>query len=133
MSTSPTSSPSSDTHPSKASFTILEGPSKHSGSDKFYVQYNPKEFKVDKKVAWKEKEEQGKDASPLEFQKGSPRTITMELMFDTTYNSSGTSVYEEWVKKLLVMTNVDATPEDGEAAKGQKKRPTKVQFLWGDF
>ena len=130
MSQSLTSDPSNSTNPAKATFTILEG----DNADKvFTVQYNPKEFKVDKKVSWKEVEEQGQDKAPLEFQKGSPRAISMELMFDTTYDGAESSVYLEWVQQLLAMTNVDATPGGGESAGQGKKRPTSVKFLWSDF
>ena len=111
---------------SKATFEDLEA-----GYGTFEVQYNPKEFKVDKKVAWKEVEEQGKGKSPLEFQKGSPRTITMELFFDTTHEESPTSVYDSWVKHLLAMTNVNTSASDGGSS--DKKRPASVTFKWGNF
>ncbi len=115
-------------NPTKATFTTLECDSNNT----FTVQYNPKEFKVDKKVSWKELDEQGQNESPLEFQKGSPRTISMELMFDNTHEESPTSVYEGWVKQLLAMTNADASPE-GETGNNQKERPTTVLFEWGAF
>jgi hypothetical protein len=123
-------SQSTSSNPTKACFHILEG---DSANQTFTVQYNPKEFKVDKKVSWKEVDEQGKDPSPLEFQKGSPRTITMELMFDTTNTETQADVFEAWVQKLLVMTNADATPQTGEATDQGKERPTTVRFEWGTF
>ncbi len=120
---------STSSNPAKATFTIVEGDNK----DKvFTVQYNPKEFKVDKKVSWKEHEDQGSEEPPIEFQKGSPRTLTMELMFDNTHLDSPTSVYDGWIKQLLAMTNVDTTPE-GEPANSEKQRPSSVLFQWGDF
>jgi hypothetical protein len=123
-------SQSTSSNPAKACFVILEG---EKADTTFTVQYNPKEFKVDKKVSWKEVDEQGKDPSPLEFQKGSPRTISMELMFDTTNEETETDVFEYWVEKLLVMTNADSTPQTGEATDQGKERPTTVRFEWGSF
>jgi hypothetical protein len=115
-------------NPTKATFTTLECDSNNT----FTVQYNPKEFKVDKKVSWKELDEQGQNESPLEFQKGSPRTISMELMFDNTHESTPTSVFEGWIKPLLSMTNAEVQPE-GETGNNQKERPTTVLFEWGAF
>ena len=123
-------SQSTSSNPTKAAFHILEG---DYADETFTVQYNPKEFKVDKKVSWKEVDEQGKDPSPLEFQKGSPRTITMELMFDTTVEETETDVFSVWVEQLLAMTNADATPATGEATDQGKERPTTVRFEWGTF
>jgi len=123
-------SQSTDSSPTKATFVILEG---DKANTTFTVQYNPKEFKVDKKVSWKEVDEQGTDPSPLEFQKGSPRTITMELMFDTTKEETEVDVFSTWVEKLLFMTNADNTPQSGEATEQGKERPTTVKFEWGTF
>jgi len=123
-------SQSTSSNPTKACFVILEG---DYADETFTVQYNPKEFKVDKKVSWKEVDEQGKDPSPLEFQKGSPRTITMELMFDTTNEETETDVFSVWVEQLLAMTNADSTPASGEATDQGKERPTTVRFEWGTF
>ena len=47
----------------KAIFQDLEG------GGTFTVQYNPKEFKADKSVSWKEHDDQGQSKAPLEFQK----------------------------------------------------------------
>jgi hypothetical protein len=123
-------SQSTSSNPAKAAFIILEG---ENANETFTVQYNPKEFKVDKKVSWKEVDEQGKDPSPLEFQKGSPRTISMELMFDTTNEETETDVFAYWVEQLLAMTNADSTPQTGEATDQGKERPTTVRFEWGTF
>lgn len=109
----------------KAVFTPLEG-----GSE-FTVQYNPKEFKVDKQVSWKEHDDQGQDKAYLEFQKGSPMTVNMDLLFDTTVD--GSDVRTAWVNGLLSLTNADVSPSDGEASELGKKRPTRINFTWGNF
>lgn len=108
----------------KAKFIGLEA----GGS--FDVQYNPKEFKFDKPVSWKEHDDQGQEGA-LEFQKNTPATMTVELVFDTTKDNS--DVRATWVNGLLALTNPDATPSGGEGAELGKKRPTKVMFQWGAF
>ena len=70
----------------------------------FSVQYNPKEFKVDKAVSWKEHDDQGQTNAGLEFQKGAPLIVTMELLFDTTHDGSDV---RERVQGLMAFTNAD--------------------------
>lgn len=96
----------------------------------FEVQYNPKELKHDKSVPWQEHPTQGK-TSELEFQKVSPATLTLELMFDTTRD--GADVREVWVNRLLELTNPVNPSKSGEAKELGKVRPTVVWFCWGDL
>ena len=93
----------------------------------FSVQYNPKEFKVDKAVSWKEHDDQGQTNAGLEFQKGAPLIVTMELLFDTTHDGSDV---RNRVQGLMAFTNADV-PATGEGA--DKKRPPRLQFTWGSF
>lgn len=100
------------------------------GSKSFTVQYNPKDFKFDKKVSWKEHDDQGQEGS-LEFQKATPATMSMDLHFDTTHDKS--DVRTVWVNRLLSLTNPIVTPVGGEAGKLEKTRPPRVTFAWGKF
>jgi len=100
------------------------------GSKSFSVQYNPKDFKFDKKVTWKNHDDMGQEAS-LEFQKVTPATMSMDLIFDTTHDQS--DVRTVWVNRLLSLTNPDVTPVGGEAGKLDKARPPIVSFVWGNF
>ena len=100
------------------------------GSKSFTVQYNPKDFKFDKKVSWKEHDDQGQEGS-LEFQKATPATMSMELLFDTTHDKS--DVRTVWVNRLLSLTNPVVSPVGGEAGNIEKSRPPKVTFAWGKF
>ena len=106
----------------KAIFQDLEG------GGTFTVQYNPKEFKADKSVSWKEHDDQGQSKAPLEFQKGGPLVVTMDLYFDTT-NEGNSDVRGKWVNKLLYLTN-PLIPDQNDT---KKKRPPKVMFSWGGF
>lgn len=96
----------------------------------FETQYNPKDFKFDKKVTWQEHKDQGQE-SALEFQKNTPASMAMELTFDTTHNKG--DVRTTWVNKLLALTNPSVQPTEGEAKSLDKKRPPKVTFSWGSF
>lgn len=106
----------------KAAFYAVDTPTV------FQVQYNPRELKFDKGLSWKEHDDQGQP-SALEFQKASPASIELELIFDTTSDRSDVRV--TWVNKLLELTNPTARPRDGEAAELDKRRPTIVWFVWG--
>lgn len=112
---------------SKATFTSLDG----GGS--FTVQYNPKEFKLDKAVSWEETQTQGQSGNFVQFQKGSPMTASMDLYFDTTNTDPPGNVQTEWVGPLLALTKATVQPSQGEAKELSKKRPPSLLFQWGDF
>ncbi len=111
---------------SKASFLNLD-----TGVTGFEVQYNPKEFRVEKSVTWQEASNQGQSNNPIQFQKGAPMTASFDLIFDTT--ADGANVQKVWVDKLLSLTNADQTPAQGEPAEQDKKRPPALHFQWGTF
>jgi len=98
-------------------------------SKTFTVQFNPKELKFDKKGTWQDKEEQGGD-SDVEFKKGAPATLSMELHFDTTLSMDGNtadSVKDKWVLGLLQFQTIEI------AGEGDTQRPHFVTFAWKDF
>jgi hypothetical protein len=99
-------------------------------SDWFDVQYNPTNFKFNKKVDWKESDEQGQEAK-LEYQKATPAEMSCELVFDTT--GDGNDVRTVWVNNLLFLTNANVEPSTGQASSTSKLRPPKVSFIWGSF
>jgi hypothetical protein len=112
---------------SKAVFTA-EGTC--GGETSFCVQYNPKDFKFDKTVTWSPQADAGKEAT-LEFQKVTPASMSMELIFDTTHDQS--DVRTVWVNRLLSLTNPVVRPTGGEAGNIEKARPPVVTFKWGAF
>jgi hypothetical protein len=103
------------------------------GSKKFTVQYNPKEFQVNKALTWEESKTQGLAVNPLQFQKGAPMTASFDLVFDTTNESSAVNVQDAWVNGLLALTNSNQTPTAGEEAELGKTRPHALLFTWGAF
>lgn len=113
---------------SKAVFTDLDGK-----NIKFTVQYNPKEFKVDKSLTWEEAKTQGQSANPIQFQKGAPMTASFDLIFDTTADTPPKNVQTVWVDSLLALTNATVKPTQGEQAELDKMRPPTLLFQWGTF
>lgn len=122
---------------SKATFLSLD----NSNAELFKVQYNPKEFRVEKSLTWEEAKTQGQSTNAIQFQKGAPMTASFDLIFDTTVTegasptSSATpgNVQKVWVDKLLSLTNADIEPAQGEPKELKKKRPPALLFTWGTF
>jgi LysM repeat protein len=110
----------------KAKFISLDD------NSSFEVQYNPKEFSVNKAVTWEESKSQGQTAGTLQFQKGAPMTATFDLVFDTTADGNQ-NVQTTWVNGLLRLTNAEIEPATGEAKELDKKRPHALKFQWGNF
>jgi len=98
----------------------------------FYVQFNPKEFKLDDKAAWKDSGEHENTQPLLTYEKGDPTKVGMELIFDTTDVESGDdNCYDVYVKKLrsFLQTSIDQKDEEGN----ETKRPPYLTFQWGSF
>ena len=120
---------------SKATFTSLDKGSPVT----FTVQYNPKEFRVEKSVTWSEAQTPGIDKNVIEYQKGAPMTASFDLIFDTTSESGVQNVQKVWVEPLMALTSaaVDVKDvKDAKDAKGgtlDKKRPRALYFQWGAF
>jgi nucleoid-associated protein YgaU len=86
--------------------------------------FNPKEFKISRKLKVKRTEQKGTDVPQLEFKSGQGRKLTFELFFDE-YESGGS--VRDAVEKLDSLAVVDSSTEG--AAK--KARPPFVRFGWG--
>ncbi len=115
----------------KATFTswsVTSGGALDSEQGTFTVQFNPKEIKSDKAAKWEASKEQGSDGAAFEYQKGEPRTLVMDLFFDTSMDGRR-NVEEEWVGGLLALTSPIASGAGG----GEKEHPPVVVFNWGNF
>lgn len=83
------------------------------------AQFNPKELSVEKKVPWTKTKKSTDDAPEVEFTEAEPKTLAVELMFDTF--ESKEDVAKKYGDRLLQLATVD---------KGLK-RPPLVLFSWG--
>src|SRR5687767_12085147 len=89
--------------------------------EKFFAQFNPERYAIDRSATWEEK---GKQAT-LQYGGKGRKSITIELFFDTY--AAGKDVRVEYVQKLLaLMEPTISTP-------GGKKRPPVLLLNWGHF
>ena len=85
--------------------------------------FNPKEVSIKKPVPWQKHKDSKSDSPMLEFTAAEPRTMDLELLFDTYESDSPTSVYAAYIKDLEQYTLVNAS----------LKRPPMCLFVWGSF
>jgi hypothetical protein len=86
--------------------------------------FNPQEITIDKQVPWNKHKTSKGDNPILEFTDAEPRTLAVELFFDTY--ESREDVYQKHVRELESYTLImDPKSKD-------KKRPPMVAFIWGN-
>lgn len=86
--------------------------------------YNPKEIAIDRQVPWSRHKSPRTDLPRAEFTGAEPRSMTLELFFDTY--ESGESVYSKYLAKLekgAVMM---------EQGSGPDRRPPTCLVTWGN-
>ncbi|TNE90639.1 MAG: LysM peptidoglycan-binding domain-containing protein [Deltaproteobacteria bacterium] len=119
----------------KAFFLVQDSASGDDGKC-FYVQFNPKEFSLDESAGWsdgksaddKETSTTAKDAF-LTYDKGTPVTVSMELVFDTT--DTGDDLNEKWIKPLRGFLHPSVDDKDDQ--ENPIVRPPYIVFKWGSF
>jgi hypothetical protein len=90
------------------------------------AQYNPKEISIEETTGWNAKDDdKDKHRFTVEFTHSSPRTLSMELLFDTY--EEGTDVTKTYVDKLRQLTSV-IDPDGAE----RYKQPPIVLVQWYD-
>ena len=88
---------------------------------KIDMLFNPAEVAIEKTAVWSSKgQKANEDAPELEFTGESPRSMSVELMFDT-FETTKDNVYERYVKALDSLMLPDP----------QLKRPPMVHVGWG--
>jgi len=87
----------------------------------FLAQFNPTEVTIDKAVPWKKHKSSEGDSPTLEFTAAEPKTLTVELLFDTF--EAGQDVHQTHVQLLEKLAMIDLT----------LKRPPLLHFVWGTF
>lgn len=95
-----------------------------SGKD-ITAQYNPRELALDHAVTWTPDPTSKGDHPEMTFTGGAPRTLALELFFDTF--ETGADVHESHVRHLQELLLVMSQTR-GEAM----KRPPRVTIVWGE-
>jgi nucleoid-associated protein YgaU len=90
--------------------------------------FNPKDFSVTKANSWTSKAAPGTSAAKPTFGGGSPRELTLQLLFDATLLTPKVSV-KDITTKLFVAMNASKN----EGGTKTKSRPPTMTFRWGGF
>lgn len=94
--------------------------------DQYTVQFNPKEYTVEKSVPWNPQATAGNDAPEMQFTTGQAKQLSFELFFDgyedqrDVRDAGGGSAGTKEVEKLALID-------------GDLHRPPRVLFSWGTF
>jgi hypothetical protein len=92
-------------------------------------QFNPKEFKLGKRVQWTPVDTQNEDVSKMNFGGGKPQTYTLNLLFDTT--DTGTDVRTQYTNFLLKLLQIDTTKKDANGKPTHE--PPNCRLSWGSL
>lgn len=86
------------------------------------AKFNPEKLSFSKSVSWKQEKAKERDVPELQFTSASPRTLSIDLFFDTydTPKIKKDNVRDQ-TEKLLALTMVDA----------DKHRPPICRLSWG--
>jgi nucleoid-associated protein YgaU len=87
--------------------------------------FNPTLLSFDRSVGWKSAGAAQRDVPELEFTSAEPRTLTLELIFDTydTPTAKKGDVRKKYADKMLHLTTVEKH--------GDKHRPPVCRLRWG--
>jgi len=100
--------------PQLATFKPLEG-----NLPPVEVQFNPKELSVEKNVPWTKDKKSDDDSPAVEYTSGEPKTLEVELMFDTF--ESKEDVGKKYGDRLIQLATADK----------DLRRPPRVVFIYG--
>jgi nucleoid-associated protein YgaU len=90
---------------------------------KIEALFNPNKLVIGKSVNWEEQQAKERDVPELQFKNGQPRTLSIDLIFDTydTPEAGKESVREKYTDKLFKLTMVVS----------DKHRPPVCELSWG--
>lgn len=134
----PTGSNSSPSEIKQAEIKVLDY-NVHS----IYCQFNPFELTIVKEATWSSKtasSEKEKETIPqrnapdLNFAGGGPATFSLNLVFDTTRESSSSEQdVRKYTNELLKLTLMGGGDNSQKFSDGRRKPPPRVQFIWGSI
>jgi Contractile injection system tube protein/LysM domain len=93
------------------------------GGQTITALFNPSKLVLGKTVRWEEQPAKERDVPELQFKNGQPRSLNLDLTFDTydTPEATKQSVREQYTDKLLQLALVDRA----------KHRPPVCELSWG--
>jgi len=94
----------------------------------FDALFNPNELNLNRSVVWSSQKAKGRDVPELQFSTGEPRTLTINLLFDTydTPDLPKKDVRKQYTDKILHLTTVEEHGKD-------QHRPPVCRLNWGKF
>ena len=87
--------------------------------------FNPTKYSITKANTWNPRENVGADVSPLEFGGGQPKSLTIQLFFDTYEEGKDVRDYTGILEKMM---QIDESLRQGESDRG---RPPYCRLRWG--
>jgi nucleoid-associated protein YgaU len=95
-------------------------------SRKIEALFNPDKLVFNRSVSWKKQSASERDVPELQFTAAEPRTLNLDLIFDTYDNPNATKTsVREYTEKIHHLTTVQKH--------GDKHRPPVLQLHWGVF
>lgn len=104
----------------KGSLEMIEGEKL-----KLEFLFNPTKYSVTKQNTWTPRENVGADVSPLEFGGGQPKSLSIQLFFDTYEEGKDVRDYTGVLEKMM---QIDESLRQGESDRG---RPSYCRLCWG--
>lgn len=92
---------------------------------KIEAHFNPNRLVFGKQVNWSSQKPKNRDSPELQFTNSDPRTLTVDLLFDT-YDRPGVTKEDvrNYTNRMLALTTVEGN--------GPKHRPPVCRLLWGE-
>lgn len=92
------------------------------------AQYNPAQLQLEERASWKPSSTSKDSAPPLEYSADTPRTLSLELFFDTFEAPAGArnvkTRFVDPLTRLIRVVNPVSPDED-------HRRPPLVKTVWG--
>ncbi len=109
------------------STSLVKGSLEMTEGEKLELEFlfNPTKYSITKTNTWKPRENVGADVSPLEFGGGQPKSLTLQLFFDTYEEGKNVRDYTGILEKMM---QIDESLRQGKSDRG---RPPYCRLCWG--
>ncbi|HEX2914633.1 MAG TPA: LysM peptidoglycan-binding domain-containing protein [Chloroflexia bacterium] len=99
---------------------------KKTGDETLTCHFNPEKYTITRTIGWQQQSIKGQNVPPSEFTGGGPSKMDLNLLFDTSFETTAKDVRTD-TKKLWDATRVETDSND-TSNKGQ---PPHIVFIWG--